>query len=164
MISSFVPRRICVLFAMLSLAACAPAPILRTPSAPIRLVDAVMDADHWRGSDVVWGGEVVEVRNRADVSEIVIVAFPLDDGQRPQRGGESLGRFIAVLPGYVESFDYPEGRHVTVAGKLDGHRDDLIGEQHYDFAVVRVDETHLWPVDFDERKWHVGIGISGGIR
>lgn len=127
-------------------------------------LDATIDAEHYRNAQVVWGGEVIEVHNRADSSEIVILAYPLDDGQRPQRGDTSLGRFIAELPGYVESYDYPQGRFVTIAGKLDGSREDLVGEQRYRYAIVRTDETHLWPVDFDERKWHIGIGVSGAIR
>lgn len=164
--TSSVVFRAALVATMLMLCACTPAPVLKSVSSPTALlpVQAAIDADHYRGTEVVWGGEVVEVRNREDSSEIVIVAYPLDEGQRPQRGDDSLGRFIAVLPGYVESFDYPQGRFVTIAGKIDGRRDDRIGEQPYAYALVRADETHLWPVDFDQRRWHVGIGISGAIR
>jgi outer membrane lipoprotein len=160
------PFRILTIATLLALTACTPAPVFKTsaPTPMLTPLDATVDADHYRNSQVVWGGEVIEVHNRSDVSEIVILAYPLDAGQRPQRGDNGLGRFIAILPGYVESYDYPPGRFVTITGKLNGSREDLIDEQRYRYAIVSADETHLWPVDFDERKWHIGIGVSGGIR
>lgn len=155
-----------VIGAGILLCACIPAPVLKTDSAPAAVLpaDAAALAEHFAGAQVVWGGEVLEVRNGAQVSELVVLAHPLDRGQRPQRGQASLGRFIALMPGYVERYDYPSGRYITIAGKLDGSRDELIGEQHYQHALLRADTWHLWPADFDARRWHFSIGIGGSIR
>lgn len=158
-------RRLCIA-ATLVLCACTPAPVLKTSSAPIAVTpaDAGALAEHYQGAQVVWGGELLEVRNREDASELVVLAYPLDAGQRPRRSDTSIGRFIAVLPGYVERYDYPSGRYVTVAGRLNGTRDDLVDEQHYAQPIVNADAVHLWQPDFDQRHWHVGIGYSGAIR
>jgi len=155
-----------LVIAALAVGACTPAPVLKTTIAPVAVApaDAAAQAEHYLGTEVVWGGELLEVRNRADASEIVVLAYPLDAGQRPQRGEMSLGRFIALLPGYVERYDYPSGRYITIAGTLGGTRDDLIGEQHYAYPVIKADAVHLWPPDFDQRHWHLNIGIGGSIR
>jgi outer membrane lipoprotein len=152
--------------AIWALCACTPAPVLRTDSAPdaVAPADAAALSEHFAGAQVVWGGEVLEVRNREQASEIVVLAYPLDRGQRPQRREASLGRFIALMPGYVERYDYPAGRYITIAGKLDGSRDELIGAQRYQHALLKADTWHLWPPDFDERHWHFGIGFGGSIR
>jgi outer membrane lipoprotein len=149
-----------------ALSACVPAPVLKTAATPTTVtpVDAAALPEHFLGAQVVWGGELLEVHNRADASEMVILAYPLDAGQRPQRAQSSMGRFIAVLPGYVERYDYPTGRFITIAGTLNGARDDLVGEQHYAYAVVKADASHLWQPDFDVRKWHVSIGFGASIR
>jgi outer membrane lipoprotein len=152
--------------AALMLCACAPAPALKTSSAAIAVTpaDASALAEHYAGAQVVWGGELLEVRNREDASELVVLAYPLDAGQRPRRRDASMGRFIAVLPGYVERYDYPSGRYVTVAGTLNGTRDELVDEQHYAYAIVKADAVHLWQPDFDARHWHVSVGVGGAIR
>jgi outer membrane lipoprotein len=148
------------------LCACTPPPVLKTSSAAIAVTpaDAAALAEHYQGAQVVWGGELLEVRNRENASEMVVLAYPLDAGQRPQRRDASMGRFIAVLPGYVERYDYPSGRYVTIAGTLNGTRDDLVGEQRYAYPVVKTDAVHLWQPDFDQRHWHVSIGFGGAIR
>jgi outer membrane lipoprotein len=127
-------------------------------------IDAAALPEHFKDAQVVWGGELLEVRNREQNSELVVLAYPLDSGQRPQRRENSVGRFIAIMPGYIERYDYPSHRYITIAGKLDGSRDELIGEQHYQHALLKADTWHLWPPDFDQRHWHISIGIGGVIR
>lgn len=163
--NKFVPC--CLLAAMaLTLSACVPAPVLKPAAAPVTVTpaDAAALAERYRGSEVVWGGELLEVRNREQASEFVVLAYPLDAGQRPQRGESSMGRFIAILPGYVERYDYPSHRYITFAGTLDGSRDEPVGEQQYHYAVLKADTWHLWPPDFDQRHWHFSIGIGAAIR
>jgi outer membrane lipoprotein len=164
--SKSLRRRCTLILATAMLGACTPPPVLKpeSPPASVAPVDAAALAEHYRGTQVVWGGEVLEVRNREQNSEIVVLAYPLDSGQRPQRNESSAGRFIAIMPGYIERYDYPSHRYITFAGKLDGSRDDLIGEQHYSYALLKADTWHLWAPDYDERHWHIGIGIGATIR
>lgn len=122
--------------------------------------------ERYHDAEVVWGGRIVEVRNRANASEIVIDAYPLDSGQRPRLKEPSQGRFIAVLQGYVESYDYPQGRFLTLSGKVDGSVSGIADEQPHLYPVVRAEGLHLWPVGFANSgpQVHFAIGISGGIR
>ena len=161
--------RYCTYVLILTLVACAPPPpVLKPMSTPLDLApDAVAAGiERYHGAEVVWGGRIVEVRNRADATEIVIVAYPLDGGQRPRVKEPSQGRFIAVLEGYVESYDYPQGRFVTLSGKIDGSVSEDVDEHPYLYSIVHAEGMHLWPAGFENSapQVHFAIGVSGAIR
>ncbi len=153
---------------ILALAACTPPPVLKPKEAPQNIAPDMAAATPvlYRGAEILWGGRIVEVRNRADASEIVIVAYPLDSGQRPRVKEPSQGRFIAVLEGYVESYDYPHDRFVTLSGKVDGSLVEDVDEHPYVYTIVRAEGLHLWPVGFEKSapEVHFSIGVSGAIR
>ncbi|ULU24518.1 Slp family lipoprotein [Dyella terrae] len=96
---------------LLALAACAPAPIYKPSPTTVATTPNIVaqSPGQYANADVIWGGQVVEVRNLADHSEVEIVGYPLDSSQRPKLASNGgWGRFIAVMPGYVEPFDYPD--------------------------------------------------------
>ncbi|AIF48712.1 Slp family lipoprotein [Dyella japonica] len=155
---------------LLALAACAPAPIYKpSPSTVATAPNIVAQSpDRFADADVIWGGQVVEVRNLADHSEVEIVGYPLDSSQRPKLANNGgWGRFIAVMPGYVESFDYPTGSLITLTGHLSGARNGKVGEADYVFPLVSVAQSHRWTADeMNAGKSNVsfGIGVGGVIR
>lgn len=115
------------------------------------------------GQDVLWGGMIVEVQNLRDASEIEVLAYPLDSRQRPMLKQPTMGRFIAVLPGYVERFDYPEGRFVTLRGTVSGTREAMIDERPYLYPVVAAQAVHLWPENFQNSGPRFSIGVGVGV-
>lgn len=155
---------------LLALAACAPAPIYK-PS-PTTVVTAphivAQSPEQFANADVIWGGRVVEVRNLADRSEIEIVGYPLDNSQRPKldnNGG--WGRFIAVMPGYVEPFNYPAGAPITLAGRITGTRAGNVGQANYVFPLVSVAQSHVWSAsEMQAGRSNVsfGVGVGAVIR
>jgi outer membrane lipoprotein len=152
----------------LALVACAPPPVLKPLQTPQDIAPDMAAAmpEAYRGAEILWGGRIVEVRNRAETSEIVILAYPLDSSQRPRPKEPSQGRFIAVLQGYVESYDYPHDRFLTVSGKVDGSLGENVDEQPYVYTLVRAEGVHLWPAGFENSapQVHFSIGVSGAIR
>ena len=168
MLNPRVLSRRCLTALTLTLAACTPPPVLKPMQAPQNIAPDMAAAmpDVYRGAEILWGGRIVEVRNRAETSEIVILAYPLDGGQRPRPKEPGQGRFIAVLEGYVESHDYPHDRFVTVSGKIDGSLSEDVDEQPYLYTVVRAEGVHLWPAGFEKSapEVHFSIGVSGAIR
>ena len=158
----------CAAFAVLlaALAGCTPTPVLKPAAAPIDIApDAGAVADgRYHDANVVWGGQIVEVRNRAEVTEILIDAYPLDAGQRPQTKKDKQGRFVAVLPGYAEGRDFRQGRFLSVTGTLAGSSVEPDGEKPV--PVVLVADSHLWPPGFPNSgpEVHFAVGVSGGIR
>jgi len=162
-------RRVWVAVVLIAaFAGCTPAPVLKPAAAPIDIApDATAVADgRYRDANVVWGGQIVEVRNRADVTEIVIDAYPLDAGQRPLPKKDKQGRFVAVLPGYVEGQDFRHGRFLSVAGTLAGNAVESTENGERTVPVVLVADSHLWPPGFPNSgpDVHFAIGVSGGIR
>lgn len=151
---------------LLALAACAPAPIYKpSPTTVVTSPGIVSQSPgQFANADVIWGGQVVEVHNLADHSEVEIVGYPLDSSQRPKvasNGG--WGRFIAVLPGYVESFDYPTGSLITLTGHIAGSRDGKVGEASYVYPLVSVAQSHRWTADeMNAGKSNVSFGVGVG--
>jgi outer membrane lipoprotein len=155
--------------ALLTLAACAPAPIYKpapdaVSAAPYQVAQT---PEQFASHQVIWGGRIVGVNNLADHSEVEILAYPLDKSQRPQANDSGNGRFIAVMPGYVEPLDYPAGALMTVNGQLDGSRAGKVGQADYVFPLVQVNQSHVWTADEmskGKNNVHFGVGVGVGIR
>ncbi|WP_266170097.1 Slp family lipoprotein [Dyella subtropica] len=153
---------------LLWLAACAPAPIYKATgtiaAAPFNVAEA---PERYTNADVLWGGRIVAVRNLTDRSEIEVLAYPLDGSQRPKANDSGIGRFIAVMPGYVEPLDYPAGALMTLTGRLTGNRAGKVGEANYVFPLVGVGQSHVWTaseMNGGKNNVHFGVGLGVGIR
>jgi outer membrane lipoprotein len=154
---------------MLSLAACAPAPIYKSSAAQVVAtpMQVAQTPERYAGGEVIWGGRIVQVSNFADHSEIELLGYPLDGSQRPKANDSGSGRFIAVMPGYVEPLDYPSGSLMTISGKLDGSRAGKVGDADYVFPLVGVAQSHVWtPAELSQGRnnVHFGLGVGIGIR
>ncbi|HKR76007.1 MAG TPA: Slp family lipoprotein [Rhodanobacter sp.] len=154
---------------LLGLAACAPAPIYKVAPGTIAAtpMQAAQAPEQYAHGQVIWGGRVVDVRNLPDHSEIEILAYPLDSSQRPKFGAGGNGRFIALMPGYAEPMNYPNGAPITVDGQLAGSRAGKVGEADYVFPLVQTAQSHVWTAD-EMRSGHpnvsFGVGLGVGIR
>lgn len=150
----------------LALAGCAPAPIYKATANNVAVPPAQVarEPERYGTSDVIWGGRIVQVRNFADHSEIEILAYPLDGSQRPQSNDTGNGRFIAAMPGYVESLDYPAGKLVTISGRLNGTRASNVGEASYTFPLVAVNQSHVWTAsEMAGGHPNVSFGLGVGV-
>ena len=159
--------RLAVPAVLLALSACAPAPIYKPTAANVVVAPTQVSQapEQYSGRDVIWGGRIVQVNNLADHSEIEILAYPLDSSQRPKLSGSGDGRFIAMMPGYVEPIDYPQGAPITVAGRLSGNRAGKVGEADYVFPLVGATQSHIWSAsEMQGGKVNFGVGVGVGIR
>lgn len=161
--------RLAVPALLLTLAACAPAPIYQ--SAPDAVAATPMQVaqapERFVHGEVIWGGRVVGVKNLPDHSEIEVLAYPLDSSQRPRFGGGANGRFILTLPGYVEPMSYPGGAPITVRGQLAGSRAGKVGQADYVFPLVQAAQSHVWSSEemrSGHPDIHFGLGLGIGIR
>lgn len=150
----------------LLLVACAGSPALtQLPERAAPPPDQLMQSpSQYEGMDVVWGGRVVDVRNFERHSEIEVVGYPLDGRQRPQVEAGDQGRFILVVPDFVEPADYPPGRLVSLVGRFSGVREGHIGERAYRWPEVVVRELYRWSPDELRQPSRVRFGIGVGIR
>ena len=154
---------------LLALAACAPAPIYKPAADAVTAqpFQVSQSPEQFAQRQVIWGGRIVGVNNLADHSEVEMLAYPLDSSQRPRANDSGNGRFIAVMPGYVESLDYPAGALMTISGQLNGTRAGKVGQADYVFPLVQVNQSHVWTADEmnkGKNNVHFGLGVGVGIR
>lgn len=155
---------------LLALSGCAPEPIYKASGDSVQATpNAVAHMPERFGhGHVVWGGRIVKITNLADHTEVEMLGYPLDKSQRPQPDKDAAdGRFIAIVPGYLEPLNYPRGSLMTVSGHLKGTRSDRVGEARYTFPLVTADDHHLWTAEELRSPWsnvHVGVGVGVGIR
>ncbi len=151
---------------MVALAGCTTLPAVHTaqPAAALTPAEIAEAPESHAGATVVWGGRILKVSNLAQRTEVTVLAYPLDRDQRPRTRTASSGRFIAQLPGFVEPYDYPEGRYLTVGGVLVGTRVVRVDGQERVLPLVQVEDVRRWPADYEEppSRWHLGIGV--GVR
>ncbi|MEO6697176.1 MAG: Slp family lipoprotein [Gammaproteobacteria bacterium] len=115
-----------------------------------------------RGRRIMWGGSIIETRNLAQHTEVVVLAYPLDAQAQPLTSKSALGRFVLIWPGYLESADYAPGRWLSVVGDLDGVRDEPLGESRYIHPVIQVQYLYLWPLETGPAvspRFHIGVGV-----
>ncbi len=146
------------------LAACEPAPLYKPDAAAVTAAPSTVATApaNYTGHEVIWGGRIVGVHNFPDHSEIEVLGYPLDSSQRPRFDQPANGRFIALMPGYVESMDYPLGAPMTLLGRIEGTRSGKVGEADYVFPLVAVEQSHRWTPDEMTRP-HVSFGVGVGV-
>ncbi|HVT32775.1 MAG TPA: Slp family lipoprotein [Rhodanobacteraceae bacterium] len=152
--------------ALALLAGCATPVFKEAPSAIVTPLEIARQPASHDGTDVVWGGKILDVRNGSNRTEIQVVAYPLDAAQRPDPDAPTLGRFVVALPGFVEPLDYPAGRFVTLRGRVAASATKRIDERDLVLPIVADATIHLWPVNFPRERPRVsfGIGIGAGFR
>ncbi len=148
----------CLLFVLLLvLAGCAtttPDAIGQPPPRDLSYNEVRGNVEAHRGARVRWGGMLAGVENRPEETWLDIVARPLESSGRPQPDGESPGRFIAKVKGFLDPAVYAKGRLVTVAGTIAGTLTRPIGEYPYTYVVVEADTTKLWERVVERGYYH----------
>jgi outer membrane lipoprotein len=130
-----------------SLAGCAGviSPELRGRAVPVESLRELRESpDRYRGSLVILGGEVIEVRNQAEGTSLVVLGRPVKGRERPDRLEEAGGRFIARFSEFLDPEVYARGRKVTIAGEVVGVEPERIGEAVYPYLVLEGREVYLW--------------------
>jgi len=153
------------LLALSLLAGCASSPVA-PPDLQIQDIGPahVLAGQGAKGSLVVWGGQIVAVRNLAEHTEISLVSLPLDSGDRPVTDAEPGPRLIIQQPGFLEPVNYAPGRFVTVLGTVQGIEESQVGEFWLAQPRLLAESIHLWPTDMrrwtERTRFSIGIGIS----
>ena len=101
--------------------------------------------ESFRSREVRWGGEILEIVNREDFTELTILARPLSKNGEPSETDSSPGRFIARIAGFIDPEEYPTGRRITVRGTLANADTRKVGEYSYVHPVVSATDWYLWP-------------------
>lgn len=149
-----------VLSVLVLLAACASQQVpekvrLDSPDS-ISVEQAQTDPEAAQGKPVRWGGDILEVRNLQESTDIVVLRRGLFSGGEPRPKGGEARRFVARIGGFLDPADYRPGRRLTVAGRLDGVQILKVGEYAYPHPRVLVEQHHRWDeyVEPQVPPWH----------
>jgi outer membrane lipoprotein len=133
----------------LMLTACATQipPSIREAPADNPSVEAVRaNAADYRGRQVRWGGKLIATENRENATWLTVLASStLSKDGEPQSDHDSAGRFIAVVPEFLDPMVYAADRKVTVTGTLLRTETRPVGQFRYTYPVVEAKSWYLWP-------------------
>ncbi len=121
----------------------APAPQSEPPRVTAQVSEVIEQPELYLNEDIVWGGTVLSVDNRSDETWIEVIQRPLNRNGVPDLSKRSNGRFLAVVPGFLDPLDYVNGRSITVNGIVDGKETRKISEADYTYPVIAVADHQL---------------------
>jgi outer membrane lipoprotein len=103
------------------------------------------------GGKARWGGKIVSVVNKKDVSEVEVVFFPENRFGKPLTSMASSGRFKAIVEGFVDPLVFEQSRLITVVGMVSDSQKGIIGEQEYLYPTLNAKGYYLWKESTDVR-------------
>ena len=138
----------CILLLALLLSACAsqvPQSIREAPADMPSLEQVRAHASDYMERQVRWGGTIIDTGNREDTTWLTVLGRPLYKGGEPRTTDDSAGRFIAIVPEFLDPQVYAPDRQVTVSGTLLRTEVSKVGDYPYTYPVVQADAWYLWP-------------------
>lgn len=105
------------------------------------------------GSNVRWGGVVVDTHNEQDRTCFEVLSRVLDRSMRPQVEDQTAGRFIACTNGFHDPEIYAKGREVTITGQIQNMEARKIDEFDYPYPVLEITDLVLWEERNDNRLY-----------
>ncbi|WP_242108149.1 Slp family lipoprotein [Luteimonas aquatica] len=98
------------------------------------------------GATVRWGGRIVQVEPKENVTCFEMISTRLDVYGRPYWAEDDTGgRFIACRTGFYDPAIFEKNRDVTFTGRVDSYENRRIGGYSYRFPHVEADVVYLWP-------------------
>lgn len=91
-----------------------------------------------------WGGQVVSVQNKGEMSELEIVYFPESSNGKPEVGMHSPGRFKVLVEGDVNIALSQNNSLITVLGKIGTPETGMIGSQAYTYPTLQASSFYVW--------------------
>ncbi len=103
------------------------------------------NAADYLARQVRWGGKLIETENRENATWLTVLASSLSKDGEPDLSDDSGGRFIAIVPEFLDPTVYAADRKVTVTGTLRRTETRKVGEFPYTYPVVEAQAWYLWP-------------------
>lgn len=108
--------------------------------------EAILDQpDRHLGKIILLGGEIIEIRNLQENTEIEILQKPLDAGRAPRFSDTSKGRFFVIAPSFLDPALYKSGRRITVIGRIKGSRLRKFKASERQYPLLEKEHLTLWP-------------------
>ena len=134
----------------LLLSACASQVPLIIREAPADSPSLAQSREHivdYQGQQVRWGGTIIETVNRENTTWLTVLERPLFKDGEPRYTDDNGGRFIAIVPKFLDPKVYAPDRRATFTGTLVRTEPGKVGEHPFTYPVVQADGWYLWPRD-----------------
>lgn len=159
---------LCLLLSFWTIASCGPRVIPedleRKIDKGIQFEEVKKDPEAYKGRRMLVGGEIIEVRNLKDKTEIEVLQKPLGRDRAPLSVDESRGRFFLIHPSFLDPSVFGSGRRLTAVALVEGQRTERIGEAEMVYPVLQSEHIHLWPPGSgDQTGPSIGIGFGFGF-
>jgi outer membrane lipoprotein len=139
-----------------------------TPNVTFKSV--LSDPDAHKGERVLWGGEVLGLKNEKGGSTLEVLQEPIDTEGAPTLPDKSQGRFLAFVDQYLDPAVYTHRKQVTVAGRVRGKQVTPLGKElmEYSYPVLDAEHLYIWAkrlvvsyADYDPFWWGSWGGFGG---
>lgn len=139
-------RQIIILFIFLFLTSCAPfsKELMRQVDESITLPEVKKAPSSYIGKQVLWGGVIVETKNRPEETTIVVRQAELDYERRPIDLSQSAGRFLVKYQDFLDPAIFQPGREISVIGEITGTETIFTEGINLTVPVVLAKEIKLW--------------------
>lgn len=112
----------------------------------------------YMSQSIRWGGIILETENTQHETWLTLLALKLNSVGKPVISDNSVGRFIAIVPQFLEPAVYARDRMLTVRGKVLRVETRQIGEFSYQYPVIQVEHHYIWPKEtepsyYDNPPW-----------
>lgn len=157
-------KKLFLLLFALQLVSCATKPVFDTSEANRLLTpqSVLAEPKTSHGETAIWGGAILDIQNLQEVTQIEVLAYPLNASDRPLQDRAPLGRFIIRHAGFLEPTNFAQGRALTVLGNIGDSQTGTVGDSTYDYPVINAEELHLWSGEalLDRTSFHIGVGFG----
>lgn len=155
----------------------APAEITYAPAIDVAYAEVVDNIPEHLGTNVRWGGQVIESEQLHTVRRLTVMAYPLDKRGKPELKDYANfdgGRFVIDIANEMAGADEFVNRLVTVYGPVSGELQLINGKRQKTIPIVAAVEATQW-ADRHSRRYHdrrgyayyrlgLGYGHYGGHR
>ncbi len=135
------------------LAGCAqyPDPVRVSDTNSLVSYEAAMKAGINQGT-ARWSGVIAKVENNAKETRLEIVYFPAKSNGRPLLSDNTLGRFVAYVPSFLDPMIYQQGKQITVLGPLAASETGMVDKFKYVYPVISQATVYLWPKQQEQSR------------
>jgi outer membrane lipoprotein len=144
---SLIKKSVVVLTFTLFFSGCAMVPEPIEVSEDISLVtfnSVINGSETSQGSLARWGGEIVNVENKKEYSEIEVLHYPSNSFGKPRSTLNSEGRFKVRVAGFIDPLVFEKGRLITFLGEIGEPAKGIIGEQTYVYPLLLANGYYMW--------------------
>ncbi|MFO7929950.1 MAG: Slp family lipoprotein [Thermodesulfobacteriota bacterium] len=112
------------------------------------------DAEKHAGQTFILGGYILETRNLADETRLLVLQAPLGLRDEPKDRDRSEGRFMVICDRFLDPAVYEKDRKITVAGELMGTEKTEINGHEFLLPAISCRQIHLWQEQRETQRYY----------